>query len=73
MSKEIDEAAHAPSVVLVGDGPDYGGSSGDGAVEDRVGIIDDEDDADGASVQRFGAEVLVLGRLVGEPELGSFD
>ncbi len=60
MSEGVGDAAHSPAIGLVGDGPDYGGSRGYGLVEDGVGVVDGEDDAQGASVERFGAEILVL-------------
>lgn len=67
----VGDASDAPMIGLVGDRPDDRGSGGNGAVEDSVGIVDCENDADGASVEAFGAEIEVLGRLVSEPEIGS--
>ena len=69
----IDEAADAPAVVLVGDRPDDFGSGGDGAVEDNVGIVDGENEADGRAAEGFGAEILVLRGFFGDPELGALN
>lgn len=72
VAEGVDEAADAP-IVVVGHLPDDGGPGSDGPVEGGVGIVDGEDDADGAAVEALWAVVLVLGRFVGEPELGSVD
>ena len=69
----VGDASEAPAVGLVGDRPDDGGSGGNGTVEDSVGIVDGEDEADGGSVKRRGAEVVVRGGFVGEPEFCSVD
>lgn len=68
VSEGVADAANAPAVVLVFDGPDDGGSGGDGSVEEGVGVVDGYDEADGASLQRCRAGVLVVGGFVGEPE-----
>lgn len=68
VSEGVADAAYAPAVVLVFDGPDDGGSGGDGLVEEGVGVVDCEDDADGACSERCRAGVLVFGRFVGQPE-----
>ncbi len=49
VSEGVGNAAHPPAIGLVGDGPDYRGSGGYGLVEDGVGVVYGEDDADGAS------------------------
>src|SRR6185437_9170068 len=72
VAKGIDDAADAPAVV-VGHLPDDGGPGGDGLVEDGVGVFDGEDHAGRAAVEALGAVVLMLGRLVGEPEFSSVD
>jgi hypothetical protein len=67
VAERVDDPAYAPDVF----GPylaDDGCSGVDCALEGGVGIIDGEDHADGATVEGFGTEVLVLGGLVGHPE-----
>ena len=52
VAEGVADAPDAPAVVLTLNGPDDGGSGGDGLVEEGVGIIDGEDDADGAYSER---------------------
>ncbi len=72
VAEGIDDAADAPA-PLVGDGPDFFCAGGDGAGEGGVGIGDGEDDAGGAAGEGFGAEVVVAGGFVGQPEFCAFD
>jgi hypothetical protein len=72
MAEWVEDTSDAPG-VLSPDGADDGGSGCDGAIEGGVGVFDSEDHADGAAVEALGAEVLVLGRLVGDPEACSID
>ena len=72
VAEGVEDSAYAPG-VFGADGADDGGSGGDGAVEGGVGIFDGEDHADGAAVEGLGAEVFVLGGLVGYPEAVAVD
>jgi len=72
MAEGIDYASDAP-LVLLSDGIDFFGSCFYGSCEDGVGIGDGQDDSDGDATERFGAEVVVLGRFVAEPEFGAVD
>ena len=73
MSEGVGYPAHPPVVGLIGDRPDDCASGSDSAVEDGVRVVDGENEADGASVERLGAEVLVFRRLISEPEVRSVD
>lgn len=70
VAEGVEDSSDAPS-VLIGDGIDDFGANGNGMIECGIRIFDDHDDAHGAACQRFRAEILMLGRLVGNPELGS--
>jgi hypothetical protein len=70
VAEGIDEAADAPSIFLIGDGPNLSGSGFEGAREDSIGIVDDHDHASGRAADRFRAEIFVLGRFVSHPEVG---
>jgi hypothetical protein len=72
VAEGVEDAAYAPG-VLGSYGADDGGSGGDGAVEGGVGVVDGEDHADGAAVEGLGAEVLVFGGFVGDPEAVAVD
>jgi hypothetical protein len=72
MAEGVEDAAYAPG-VLGSDGADDGGSGGNGAVEGGFGVLGGEDHADGAAVESLGAEVLVLGGFVGDPEAVAVD
>lgn len=49
MAKRINDAAHAPAIRLIRDGPNFLSTRGDGALEKRIGIFDDENQANGAA------------------------
>ena len=68
VAEGIEDTADAPG-VLGSYLADDGGSGCDGTHEGVVGIFDGEDHAYGSTVESFGAEVLVFGRLVGDPEV----
>src|SRR5258705_12418579 len=72
VAEGVQDAAYAPS-VLGSYWADDGGSGSDGSVEGGVGVFGGEDHADGAAVQGFGAEVLVLRGFVGYPEAVAVD
>src|SRR5579864_7950408 len=72
VAEGVEEAAYAPG-VFGADGADDGRSGGDGSVEGCVGVFGGEDHAYCAAVEGFGAEVLVLGGLVGDPEAIAVD
>lgn len=73
MAEGVGEAADAPTVVLVFDGPDDGGSGSDSAVEEGVRIVHSKNEADGSSPECERAGITVLGRLVREPEGRAID
>src|ERR1700722_814454 len=66
----IGDAADSPAVAFA-DWPHFAGARSDGAVEGRIGIGNREDDPNRRAVQRLGAEVQMLGRLIGYPELSA--
>jgi hypothetical protein len=70
VAEGVEDSSDAPA-VLIGDGIDDFGANGNGMIECGIRIFDDHDDAHGAASQRFRAEILMLGRLVGNPKLGS--
>jgi hypothetical protein len=72
VAEGVEDAAYAPG-VLGSDGADNGGAGGYGAVEGGVWVFDGQDHADGAAVESLGAEVLVLGGFVGDPEAVAVD
>jgi hypothetical protein len=72
VAEGVEDAADAPG-VLGADGADDGGAGGYGTVEGGVGVFGGEDHADGAAVEGLGAEVFVLGGLVGDPEAVAVD
>ncbi len=55
------------------DGRNDRGSRGNRLLENSSGVLNRQDHAGGAAVQRFRAEVRVLGRFVRHPELGITD
>jgi len=69
MTEGIDYAADAPA-MFIADRVDLGCAGFQGALEQRVGIGDGENHANGAAAERFRAEVAVFGRLVAEPPGG---
>src|SRR5437899_11506755 len=70
VSEGIDDSSDAPTVGLVGDGPDDAGPGCNLASEDGIGIVHDHHHAHRTTAQRLGTEVQVLGGLVRDPELG---
>src|SRR5262249_13251835 len=72
MSERVGDAAEPPAVRLF-DRDDHARARGDRAGEQGIGIGHGEDHADGAAAERLGAEVGVLGRFVGHPELRVVD
>ena len=72
VAEGVEEAAYAP-VVFGADGADDSGSGGDGSVEGCIGVFGGEDYADCAAVEGFGAEVLVLGGFIADPETRAVD
>jgi hypothetical protein len=72
VAERVEDPAETPTVIIVG-WPDNGGAGLYGTGESGVGIVHDEDHADGAAGEGFGTEVQVLGRFVGDPEFGAFD
>ena len=73
VAEGIEDSSHAPTVRLVLDRHDHLGSGGDRAVKGRVGVVHNHHHAGGSAAKRFGAEVEMLGRFVGDPELGATD
>ena len=71
--KGIGNATHAPGIGLIGNRPDDSRTGGHSAREYRVGVVNDEDQANGRATEGFGAEVLVFGRLVSDPKFGAID
>jgi hypothetical protein len=59
--------------MLVADGPHDGGACRDGPIEGGIRIIHGHHHPHGTAAERLGTEVLVLGRFVGDPEIGSPD
>jgi hypothetical protein len=72
VAEGVEDAAYAPG-VLGSYGADDGGASGYGAVKGGVGVFGGEDHSDGATVEGLGAEVVVLGGFVGDPEAAAVD
>jgi hypothetical protein len=70
MAEGIDDASDAPA-VLIADGKDLFCSGFDGAGKHGVRIGGRHNDADRDSAKRFWTEVVMLGRLVAEPEFGA--
>jgi hypothetical protein len=73
VAEGINDSSHAPAIVLISHGRNDLGAGLDRAVKNGIGVADDEDHSDGAATERFGAEVQMLGRFVGEPKLGAVD
>src|SRR6185503_18623210 len=67
----ILNAPDAPTVVLIAHGPNHRGPRRDGSLERRVRIFDNQNHPDRTAPERLRAEVEMLGRLVGDPELGA--
>ena len=70
--KGIGDTPQAPAVLVV-HGLHHRRAGGDGAVEGRIGIIDDHHHPHRAAAQRLGGEVEVLGRFVRDPEFRVVD
>jgi hypothetical protein len=69
MSERIDEASDTPAIRLISDRPNDFGARGDGAIEDEVRILDGQDHSHGTAAEGLGAEVEMLRRFIGKPEL----
>jgi len=72
MTEGVDHASDAP-FVFVGHGEDLFGSGFQRAGEDGIRIGDGQNNPDRCPLERFGTEVVVLGRFVAEPEFGSIN
>jgi len=70
VAEGIDQASCAPTIWLIFKGQDNLGSRSQGLLESSVRIVHSQDHSDGAPAQSLGAEVLMLGRFVREPEDG---
>ncbi len=69
MAVGIENTADAPSVVLIFDRGNLGGSGCNGSGKYDVRIVDGEDEAGGGAGEGLRAEVSVLRGFVGYPEL----
>ncbi len=67
MAEGVRDAAQQPAVLGLGR-VDLRGAEADRAVDDGLRVVGDEQQLHGAAAQRLGAEGVVLGRLVGDPE-----
>jgi hypothetical protein len=72
VAERVADPAEAPAVLLV-QRRELGGAEGDGARDQRAGVVDDQRQADGAPRERLGAEVPLVRRLVGDPEAAVAD
>ena len=67
VAEGIDNAAETPAMGF-GKWIDDASTGGAGLGEDGVGVVDREDEAQGAAVERLRAEVEMFGGLVADPE-----
>lgn len=72
MTEGIDDASDAPA-VLITDRKDLFRSGLDSTCKDGIGVGDRHDDTHRNSAERFGTEVVMLGRLIAEPEFCAID
>jgi len=70
MPEGIDDPADAPA-MFVPHRPHERGSRGNRFGEGGIRVVHDHHHPDGTAGQRLRTEVLILGRLVGYPKLGS--
>ncbi len=73
VAEGIDDSADSPVIWLVSDRHDYCRTRSYSACEHGVRVGDNEDHAHGRASESLGAEVLVFGRFVGDPEFGAVD
>jgi hypothetical protein len=72
MPRRIDNPADPPSMGIE-HGRNLGRPGRDRPPAQGHGVLDNEKHPDRAAAEGLGAEVKVLGRLVGDPELGAGD
>src|SRR5580658_5160190 len=70
MSVRINDTPHAPAMPFT-DGVDLRRAGLQRALKNCIGIGYGKNEPNGGAAQQFGTVILVFGRLVADPELGS--